>query len=791
MKSSLSVLQKKIEYLCKNKNIEAISLDVFDTMIYRFVEEPVDVFEVVAERALAEGLLPNYLKKEDYKNLRIQAEKQARNKKKSNKGITEVSFEEIFLEMPSFICNANALRQLEYEVEKEICYASPIIKELIEWIHIKKIKLICISDMYFSKRQIQEILNAAGYTNKFDIFVSSEYGVTKSSGDLFKKVLNELGISYDGLLHIGDNYTSDYLMPKKQGIFAIHCDVLHDDEDKGLMYENMIYEKNLTCLSAMRRYITLLNKNLYDDKWFNIGAQIYGPFFSAFADWVVDVAKNEKIDKIYPLMREGKLLSKLISNAAQAKGYDLQISPLYISRKAVYIPSLKKCTKNKVEDIFNAPEIRLNDVMKIFGVEEFEFEFRERFGSCKGKNYYEIADDFWIFLHEEKIYKKFREHCDKENRNALGYFEQIGVTKERCITVDIGFHGTIQRGLEIILDNRNNAKKNIHLLGITPKTTVYKVFEDGLDIRGFVGNYGYNDEMNTFITWHHRLLEQATMCDEPTTKGYRCIDGSYEPVMGEVLADQEKQWEYIDKLQKGIIAYQHEYLRLKKENEFLQNSKIDNRELLLPYVRLVTVPTKEEAETLGILSHDENYGVDVSFSLCSPEKIGYIKNNGWLAYCSRFNASEELWIEGLRTLGEEEYEFKNLVKNVKSRLGKGMSSLALAIYQNNKKKEPVVIIGAGQAGRTLKFFLQLLGLKVECFMDNNKALQGDFVDGVIVKPLCDMEDVDYFALGTLAFADRLMGQARDCLHNHSRIFCYRDGAVCVTEVSKEANERIW
>jgi signal transduction histidine kinase len=48
--------------------------------------------------------------------------------------------------------------------------------------------------------------------------VSSEYGKTKRSGNLFRTVLEHEEVEAGKVLHIGDNLIADYLMPKKCGM---------------------------------------------------------------------------------------------------------------------------------------------------------------------------------------------------------------------------------------------------------------------------------------------------------------------------------------------------------------------------------------------------------------------------------------------------------------------------------------------------------------------------------------------------------------------------------------------
>ena len=86
----------------------------------------------------------------------------------------------------------------------------------------QKKKVIIVSDMYHSQKTLESILKQKGITGYTKLFVSSEYFVTKRSGELFDVVLKELGIYKSNMIHIGDNGVSDYRSPTGRGIEAIH-----------------------------------------------------------------------------------------------------------------------------------------------------------------------------------------------------------------------------------------------------------------------------------------------------------------------------------------------------------------------------------------------------------------------------------------------------------------------------------------------------------------------------------------------------------------------------------------
>ena len=53
------------------------------------------------------------------------------------------------------------------------------------------------------------------------MYVSSEYALTKRSGNLFKKVLELEPVSPNEVLHLGDNLRSDWFRPKLIGMKSV------------------------------------------------------------------------------------------------------------------------------------------------------------------------------------------------------------------------------------------------------------------------------------------------------------------------------------------------------------------------------------------------------------------------------------------------------------------------------------------------------------------------------------------------------------------------------------------
>lgn len=80
-------------------------------------------------------------------------------------------------------------------------------------------KIIITSDMYLDSSSIAGLIRKKIHDKFYDeIYVSSEYNSTKEEGELFRIILTNENIRAENLLHIGDNFHSDYRVPNTMGI---------------------------------------------------------------------------------------------------------------------------------------------------------------------------------------------------------------------------------------------------------------------------------------------------------------------------------------------------------------------------------------------------------------------------------------------------------------------------------------------------------------------------------------------------------------------------------------------
>ena len=196
------------------RGVEILSLDCFDTLIWRNANVPVDVF---AHLPIEGGGMEN----------RIWAEKKARKALSLYESRPEVSIAEIYARMFGEAIEAQIAQAVEAEIAAEArhCFAFAPVRELIADAKRRGLKVIIVSDTYLQEPQLRGLIAAAAGQDVADqidrIFCSCQYGVSKAGG-MFMHVLADLGISPAKIVHLGDNREADYVAAQKFGIHGVH-----------------------------------------------------------------------------------------------------------------------------------------------------------------------------------------------------------------------------------------------------------------------------------------------------------------------------------------------------------------------------------------------------------------------------------------------------------------------------------------------------------------------------------------------------------------------------------------
>ena len=198
-----------VEYNCDGlkrliNGYEAISFDIFDTLVMRKVYFNHDVFLLVAEKYAEKA--PGFFE------IRVKAEHEL--SKKRYPYIEEI-YDYIAEE-----CNLsnelkNEIMNFELDVERSVIIARDDVVDIFNYCKNIGKRLYIVSDMYIHRRELEDIINKVGIVSYDEIFVSCEYGTSKPQ-HLFECYKNK--VKAESYLHIGDNFECDIKASSKVGI---------------------------------------------------------------------------------------------------------------------------------------------------------------------------------------------------------------------------------------------------------------------------------------------------------------------------------------------------------------------------------------------------------------------------------------------------------------------------------------------------------------------------------------------------------------------------------------------
>jgi len=333
------------QLLQETEGVQVLTLDCFDTILWRHTELPTDVFFDMARR-------PAFRAAGIDATMRQRGEQFARQLQFVRTGRTEVGLEQIYqASRPGLSREMLAwLAEDELAAEMQACHALPGAVRLLREARARAIPVTIVSDTYFDAAQLRRLLEHTLPADAFaaigEVLVSSEHGMCKKQG-LFKLAqLNRHGNS-PAALHVGDNKDADFKAPRALGISATH--LLHEG-DLG-MQRRRLSSAVMTLLDPTVRatrplyapyrpvHATHGHRNKSPEA--AIGHDALGPVMHAFAAWLdqeaASISATRGRVKFVFLMRDAHL--PLLTY--RAIGGRTEACAAHISRFSAYAASFR------------------------------------------------------------------------------------------------------------------------------------------------------------------------------------------------------------------------------------------------------------------------------------------------------------------------------------------------------------------------------------------------------------------------------------------------------------------
>ncbi len=519
-----------------NPDIKIASFDIFDTLVKREVGSPRDIFRLVQSK-----LSKKYPKAREFYSFRVKSEALALQKAKFE-GREDTTLDEIYEQLSVLlsldISEKDIFMSTELEFERLAISVRASGKAMYD-MAIKSGKTVVLtSDMYLSAEFLTSILTKLGFTDHYRLYVSSEYGLRKHEGSLYRKIIDDFEINGENILHVGDNLKGDiesagqlsidtFYIPRAMVVFEKNNPTLFDVYNKGAKDRTVV--ENLFIGQYINRYFCNPNIERIKGSKFNrskeeFGYMAMGPFIVSFANWVYEESKSRKFDKLLFLSRDGKIVMDVYNILFGSRSDAVKYEYVYASRRASKFQSIK-CDgdlnsilakfiySTTIEDyLFNNFGLKQED----YGIDylaRYEVSPELKIGNKFNKD---ILRDI-VFGLKDIIFEKSQNEREIYKKYLT---EKIGDAKNVAV-VDIGYAGTMQAYMSELLQREIKG-----LYFITFNTAIDNIGSTGA--AGYLGNLVNPASLNHTIATHRFIYEGLICSDEGSFIGCNSTSDSYE-----------------------------------------------------------------------------------------------------------------------------------------------------------------------------------------------------------------------------------------------------------------------
>lgn len=510
------------ELMHQTENYDAVSFDLFDTLIMRQVLFPSDVFELVDERLRQHGIMI-----EDFPARRMASEKELSRERAPR--LTEIySYMKNTYQIAEI--EPEQMAVLEWEIDCGLVVPRKDVCEMFSSLVACGKKTYIISDSYYNRNQITSIMKKCGITKYTDVFVSCEYETGKTQM-LFQKYREETKV--ERYLHIGDDGTADIEYAQKNKIHACriysgmdllelagymglgdYMDALSDRIRIG-MFVSRVFNSPFQFETKARRIGV---STAYD-----IGYVFFAPMICDFVLWFREQVGKFQLKNILFCARDGYLIKQLYDELCNS------ISSIY------FLTSRTAAIRAGME---NEEDIRYVGEMKFSG--SLSEQMEKRFGI----HIDEMGEQAELLDYKGKILS----HCARNRKNYRVYLNKLKLKEEDVAFFDFVAKGTTQMYMDKLLSQH---LKGIYFLRLDEEQMRGK----NLDIISF---YNDSERDSSVIFQDYYILETMLTAPMPSIKGF--------DEMGNPLYERETRkagdiWCF-QEAQEGIREYFREYLKL-------------------------------------------------------------------------------------------------------------------------------------------------------------------------------------------------------------------------------------
>lgn len=591
-----------------NPNIKYIAFDIFDTLVTRPLIDAESIKAIVTA-TLGEPLA------QMYSSYRVIAEAEARQQKGKDVGLDEIyaKFQQLTRLSDE---DVSTIQACEEHTEYESLSARSGGVELFNKAKASGKPVILMSDMFLPKTLIGKALITQGIEGWSEFFLSNEVGLRKDTGQLYDHVLKTYSLHPAELLMVGDNERSDFQIPCDKGIVGLH--VLRPTELARSLPRLRAFVETYELANDLNAELTLgllISKNfaaitfpninpdsLFDTTPYNIGYSLIGPLLTSMAQWLIDTAASDQVERLYFLAREGELMRSVYDVWTKGLSDAPVTDYLVVSRRTCSVPLIKQ-----VEDIYHiAKGDYHSNTAANFMIERFGLELSD--AAWEGLlNDTGIGRTTFIEVHHEiidivrplllKVADLILAQAATEHHSLGLYLESMGLTSDqKSAVVDVGYGGTIQGYLCKLSGKKIDGyylATDVRSIGVAKANNVM--------IRGCLLENAARDQTAPLLYLRSFELEKLLSSSTAQIVKYSSVDNITVQAHYRELSDQETNcMAFRAELQKGVLQFTKDAVHIRNTllksfspslevtkalaNEFFSKHSIDESQFLAQVV---------------------------------------------------------------------------------------------------------------------------------------------------------------------------------------------------------------
>lgn len=496
-------------------SIRVLSLDCFDTIVWRRVGQPVDVFFAAQDSSSwrRHGIQAAH---------RVKAEGRARARKRLLHGVSEVTIDEIYQALLPSASGADRAECIADEMNEEVRHAylfAPAI-ELIRRAKQRGLRVMVVSDTYWSRQQLATLIRRLPGGDELahlQLHCSSEYGVSKAGG-IWPHVLRAGKLQAHQLVHLGDNELADAVAPRRFGVQAAHL-VHHDDDTADVLRD---YASAACQIMPELRFSRPLPSLFHGQlaMWSSreatpasrIGYRSMGPVMYAFGRYLeqrlAGLRSQGRSVRVAFLMRDGHLPLRVFSALCP----EVPAAALHISRFTANAAGLT--SRDDVVNLLVAgvSEKHALATLKqlLFTEQEAEAIIEQAAGS--GMFQQELSRQV---LRDNQLRKVLARSAAFRERLYAHVRDQTGLQRgDMLVLVDLGYSGTVQTRLrQVFRSDLGVDLRGLYLIASAAQA-------DMSDRQGLIDPSWADERMITALTAYIGLFEMMCTKAEPPAIDY-------------------------------------------------------------------------------------------------------------------------------------------------------------------------------------------------------------------------------------------------------------------------------